>query len=239
MHGSPRTEAAHSGPDLHVDPRRAWLCRGAIGGQVLFVAGWFLLGLIEGGGYSAGRHDVSDLSALGADHAAVMLVVTGVSGALTMAFALGALRPALEVPAKRGAVAAWLVALSLPSLDNLSDVFFRLDCRAADAGCTMAAATASWHGRLHVIMFVIAAVATIAAPFALARRMGDLPSWGAFARTTRTFGIAVVAGLVITAATSGTGLQGWTQRGVIVFVCSGLCVLAVAVARRPGGNLAS
>jgi len=204
---------------------------------VLFVGGWFLLGLIEGGGYSAGRHDVSDLSALGADHAAVMLAVTGVSGALTMAFALGALRPALDVPGKRVAVASWLLALSLPSLDNLSDLFFRLDCRAADAGCTMAAATASWHGKLHVIVFAIAAVATIAAPFALAHRMGKLASWRPFARITRAFGVVVIAGLVITAASSGTGLQGWTQRILIVFVCGSLAVLAGAVARGAGASV--
>lgn len=202
------------------------------------MAGWLILGLVEGGGYSPGRHDVSDLSAIGADHVAAMLAVTGVSGALTMAFALGALRPALKMPGKRGAIAAWLVALSLLSLDNLSDLFFRLDCRAADAGCTMAAATASWHGKLHVIVFAIAVVPTIAAPFVLARRMRELPDWQRFAGPTRLFGGAVIVGLVITAASSGTDIQGWTQRALIVFCCAGLAVLADAVRRRTQGRRA-
>ena len=41
----------------------------AVAAQVLFVGGWLIGGAIEGHGYSAGRHDISDLTALTAHHA--------------------------------------------------------------------------------------------------------------------------------------------------------------------------
>src|SRR6185295_1007568 len=99
-----------------------------------------------------------------------MLAIEGVSGVLTMAFAVGALRPALGI-------AGWLVAVSLPALDNLGDVFFRLDCRAADAGCSASQATASWHGKMHIAVFLIAAIPTLIAPFVLSRRMAAVDGW--------------------------------------------------------------
>jgi hypothetical protein len=55
-------------------------------------------------------------------------------------------------------------------LDNLSDVF-RLDCRAADQGCTTAAAASSWHGRVHLAAGLLGGIATIAAPYVPATRM--------------------------------------------------------------------
>src|SRR5438270_6718022 len=110
--------------------RVAWLASGAIAAQVLFVAGWLVGGSIEGHGYSPMRHDISDLGALTAHHTWLAVGSLGISGGLTMAFALAALRPTFGP----GTAGAWLVALSLPSLDGMSDAFFRLDCRAADTG---------------------------------------------------------------------------------------------------------
>src|SRR5919199_514515 len=173
--------------------RLAW---GGIAAQVLFVAGILVLGALEGRGYSAGRHDISDLGALTATHPDAMRAVEGTAGVLTIAFALGALRPALAVAGKGEPVGAWLTALSLPAFDDLGDVFFRLDCRAADAGCSMARATSSISGKMHVAVFVVAAIATIAAPFALAHRMDAIGAWRTFARPTRRFGAGFVAGLL-------------------------------------------
>jgi hypothetical protein len=223
---------AGSPPVTRTTTRRALLAWGALAAQALFVAGWLLLGVVEGHGYSAGRDDVSDLGAIGAHVAPVWLIIVGIAGALTIAFALGALRPALAGPGLPPAKSAWLVALSLPGLDNLADSFFRLDCRAADAGCTMASATASWHGKAHVITFTIAAIATVAAPFALASRMARIPDWSMLARPARAFGGGFVLGLIVTMACSGTGLQGWSQRALILYVCGGVATLAVSVLRR-------
>ncbi|MBV9932719.1 MAG: DUF998 domain-containing protein [Actinobacteria bacterium] len=208
------------------------LAVGAVAAQVLFIGGVFVIGAIEGHGYRPGRHDVSDLGALTAHHAAVWQAVVAISGALTIAFAIGALRPALTRANLGPALSAWLVALSLPALDNLGDTFFRLDCRMADAGCTSAAATTSWHAKMHVIVFFVALLPTLVAPFALARRMARLDDWRELARPARIFGLAVVATLALTVVTSGSDVQGWTQRLAIVTVCTGIAALAAQVIRR-------
>lgn len=202
---------------------RTSLAAAAVAAQLLFVGGWLVLGAIEGGGYSAGRHDVSDLAALTADHATIDRITLGLSGAATLAFGLSL----VAVLGRAG----WLVALSLPALDNLTDVFFRLDCRAADPGCDLAAATGSWHGTLHVVFFVIAALATIPAPFALSRAMRRADGWQDLARPTRIYGVVIVAVLVATGAASGTAVQGWAQRGAIVVVTVGVAALAWRVIR--------
>src|SRR5438445_643040 len=104
-------------------PQIRWLAWGGIAGQIVFVGGWLILGAIEGHGFSAGRHDISDLGALTAHYAGLDRVTLAVSGVLTFAFAVFALRPALRGPGGRVAISSWLVAFSLPALDNLSDVF--------------------------------------------------------------------------------------------------------------------
>jgi hypothetical membrane protein len=187
-------------------------------GQLVFVGGWLVVGVLEGHGYSPARDDISDLAALTAHHATAFRLTLAVSGALTIAFGVSLRRTF--------GGAAWLVALSLPALDNLTDVFFRLDCRAADAGCSFADATASWHGKLHVVCFVVAAIPTVVAPFALSRRMRRTPGWVGLARPTRRFGYVVIAALVVTVASSGTPVQGLTQRGTVLVVVSGIVALA-------------
>ena len=203
----------------------------AIAAQIVFVAGWLVVGAIEGHGYSAGRHDISDLGALTAHHVGLNALTLAISGVLTIAFAVFALRPALMQAELKQPISAWLVALSLPALDNLSDVFFRLDCRAADSGCTASEAASSWHGKIHVIAGVIAAVATLIAPFALAYRMRRLDEWRDLARPTLVFGLVVVASLAAYVALNGTGAQGWSQRIAALLVASGVVMLALRVKR--------
>jgi len=213
---------------------RSWLALGAVVAHVLFVGGWLLAGAIEGHGYSVGRHDISDLAALTAHHAWLPRTTAGLGGALTLAFAVWALRPSLTAAGLRRPVSPWLVALSLPALDNLGDAFFRLDCRAADAGCSASHAAASWHGKAHIAVFVLAAVATIIAPFALAHRMQQLDGWRDLARPARVFGVLVIVLLVGSAALSGTGAQGSSQRVAAVLIPLGVIVLALRVMRLAG-----
>jgi hypothetical protein len=207
-------------------PRR-WLAIGAIIAQPIFVAGWLVAGWLEGHHYSSARQDISDLAALTAHHATMNRVTLGVSGILTIVFALDLLRRVLD-----STLAGVLVALSLPGLDNLSDTFFRLDCRAADAGCSAADAASSWHGKIHVIAFIIAAVATIAAPWVLARRMRAVDGWHDLAGKTRAFGVLTIVVLVASGVTTGTAAQGTSQRVAAVIVVSGLAALAWQVHRR-------
>ncbi|MFI5708232.1 DUF998 domain-containing protein [Kribbella sp. NPDC051620] len=203
----------------------------AIAGQLLFVGGWLVVGMVEGDGYSAGRHDVSDLGALTAHHATASRLTEGIGGALTIAFAVLVLRPCLRSAGRSGVVGAWLVAASLPAFDTMSDAFFRLDCRAADAGCTAAQATASWHAKAHLLCFGAAALATVVAPFVLSRAMRRVDGWQDLAGPARTFGIVVIAALAVTGLSTGTALQGWTQRGAILLVACGISSLAWRVLR--------
>ena len=178
--------------------------------------------------------DISDLGALTAHHPTLVLVAFGISGALTIAFALGAVRPALGL-------GGWLLALSLPALDNLGDVVFRLDCRAADAGCSTSRAAASWHGKMHIAVFLVAAVATIATPFVLARAMRHADGWRDLERGARIFGVVVVVGALANVVLTGTSAQGLAQRTLAVIVCLGIVALAVRVLQLnavalPGGK---
>jgi heme A synthase len=161
-----------------------------------------------------------------------------VSGAGTVAFALGALRPALARGDHRS-LAPWLIACSLPAVDNLSDVFFRLDCRAADAGCTMSRAAASWHGTVHVAVFFVAVVPTLAAPFVLARALRRTDGWRELAGAAQVFGVLTVVGLAAAIALSDTAVAGLAQRVIAAIVASGIAALAWQTARRAAATTPS
>lgn len=205
---------------------RLQIARAAVLAQLVFAAGWLVSGTIEDHGYRAMRHDISDLAALTAHHATPDRVTLGIAGSLTIAFAF-ALRHHLGN-------SALVVAFSLPGLDSLSDTFFRLDCRAADAGCSTSDAIASWHGKIHVGVFAVSALATIAAPFVLAHAMRTREAWTGLARPTKLFGFLTIALFVVTGATSGTAVGGLTQRIAATVVSGAVAVLAWHCARMDG-----
>jgi hypothetical protein len=223
-----------------LDHRTIWLAWGAVGGVVVFNVGWLVGGALQAGGYSVSRHDVSDLGALTAQHPWVMLTASGIAGVLTILFALFALRPALAVAGRGTALGAWLVALSLMGLDNLSDAFFRLDCRAADPACTTSAAVSSWHGTTHVVVGVVSVIATISAVFALGFRMRRADGWRDLALPTFLFGLLLLAVMVGYSALERKAGGGYLQRTAIVLVSVGAATLALrvrALARSPASML--
>jgi hypothetical membrane protein len=214
-----------------------WLAWGAIGGVVVFNLGWLIGGALQAGSYSAATDDVSDLGALTAQHPWVILTGGAIAGALTILFALFALRPALAVPGRGTALGPWLLAASLMGLDNLSDVFFRLDCRAADRGCSTSAAMSSGHGTIHGVVGAATAIVTIVTPFVLASRMHRADGWRDLARPTFTFGWLFLAVLIGYAALGGETGSGYLQRAAIVLLSAGVATLALrvwALARSPG-----
>jgi len=208
-----------------------WLAWAAIAGAVVFNAGWVIGDALQTAGYSVSRHDVSELEALTAQHPWVMLTASGIAGVLAILFALGALRPALRGPGRWDTLGAWLLAASLAGLDNLSDTFFRLDCRAADPGCTRGVAVASWHGEVHVIAGVVTAVATVAAGFVLAARMRRLDGWRDLARPALGFTLVFLAVLVPYLVLQGRAGGGYLQRALIVLLSLAVVVLALRVRR--------
>ena len=199
----------------------------AAAAQITFIVSWLAVGAVEGHGYDPMRHDISDLGALTAHHPTVWRLLLLVTGAVTIAFGLLVVRPVL-----RSATAGVLVALSLVGFDNFTDAFFRLDCRAADPGCTASQAISSWHAVAHVVCFAIAALATIAAPFVMARAMSRDDEWRSTARPTRWFGVVTVVLLALAMAASGTAVQGLAQRTAATVIPLGLAGFAVLVARR-------
>jgi hypothetical membrane protein len=181
-------------------------------------------------------HDISDLGALTARSPWVMLTAQGIAGTLIILFALFALRPALAVPGRGTAIGAWLLAASLIGLDNLSDAFFRLDCRAADQGCSAAAAASSWHGRVHLAVGLLSGIAAIAAPFVLAARMRHADGWRDLARPTILAGSLLVAVLAAYVVVEGKPGGGYLQRAAIVVFSVGVVTLALRVrALAPSG----
>jgi len=218
--------------------RAIWLAWGAIGGVVVFNLGWLLAGALQGGSYSVASHDVSDLGALTARFPWVMLTAQVIAGTLIIAFALFALGLALAVPGRGPALGAWLrrsapgsslLAASLIGLDNLSDTFFRLDCRAADQGCTAAAAASSWHGQVHIAVGLLSAIAMVAAPFFLAARMRQANGWRDLARPTILAGALLLVVLLGYAALERKTGGGYLQRAAIVLVSVGVATLALRV----------
>jgi Protein of unknown function (DUF998) len=211
---------------LDVVGRSIWLARGVVLGQVLFTAGWVIGSLLQGHAYSSARHDISDLGALTAQAPWTWLIPQGTAGVLTIVFALGALKPALRAEGRRGPMSAWLVAFSLMGLDNVSDVVFRLDCRAADPGCTPAVAAASWSGSIHMIMGLVTALLTVAAPFALARRMRVIPEWRDLVPGTIAVGVLFALLTAIYVTLNGAYGQGYAQRASCLLISAGIVILA-------------
>ena len=84
---------------------------------------------------------------------------------------------------------------------------------------------------MHLIVFAVAAIATLIARFVLAPRMRLLDGWRDLAPATRAFGWLLVAGMIVALALSGTGAQGWAQRALAVVVVAGVVVLAERVLR--------
>lgn len=197
------------------------IAQATIAAQILFVAGFLAVGAAEGHGYQWMRDDISDLGALTAHHATVWRPLLLVTGGVTMAFGLLVVRPVFASP-----LAGALVALSLPAFDNFTDAFFRLDCRAADPGCTASVAISSWHGLAHIVCFAIAALATVAAPFVLARAMSRDDNWRSRAGSVRGFGVLVVVLLLVTGVASGSAVQGLAQRLAATVIPLGLAALA-------------
>ena len=89
--------------------------------QILFTIGWVVAGFLQGDGYSAARHDISDLGAKTSLLPWVWMVPMGITGAVTIWFALGSLRPVLKMSGIQRPVGAWFVAFPLMGLDNFSD----------------------------------------------------------------------------------------------------------------------
>ncbi len=205
------------------------LAQSVIAVQILFTIGWITAGLLQGDGYSIAHHDISDMGAKTAPNPWMYMLPTGITGIVTIWFSIGALRPVLKISGIRRPIGAWFLALSLMGLDNFSDMFFQLDCRAIDPGCTQEVAAASVQGKLHIIVALVSVLFTVIAPFVLSRHMRNLDGWKDLKSKTIIFGIFFLVALIGYIITDGSYGHGYIQRIMCLMLSFGIIVLALRV----------
>lgn len=193
-----------------------------VAGQVLFTAGWFAAGLLQGDAYSVARHDISDMGALGAPYPWVLLVTQSIAGACTIAFGLMGFRPALV--GTRGRTLATILLVLPLGLGNLLSPAFRLDCRVAD-GCTVEETVTSWHATVHSVLGVLLLVAAVA-PFVVARCLSRSPRWAPLSRASRLFGVAIAVAMVAAIGLGETAIGGLAQRSFALLAAAWVAVVA-------------
>jgi hypothetical protein len=203
----------------------------ALAGLVVFNVGWFVAGLLEGSDYSAASDYISELSALTARHAWLMLGANGCCGVAIIAFALLGFRPAVA-QVKGSVLSTASIVLSALGADTISDVFFRLNCRRAD-GCTLWQESASWHGAIHVVVGALTILVLLVAPFVVAHCLRRVPAWADVAWWS------IVLGVAIDLATIGFMVPetvGYAQRLLLLEGSIWLAILAVRVLRLARGS---
>ena len=198
--------------------------------QVVFVLSWLLAGTWQGPRYDPLAHTISDMYALGAPRGAFLVVVLTLCGLGTVAFALGALRPALAGAGWGAAVGSALLACSILGLGDLLSPLERESCRLADPGCTPAAQLAGLGGVLDSILSTVGLVLLIAAGFFLAAAMRRLPAWRPLGRRTRLGAVAII--VLVLATGLVPGLEGLFERLLAAAAAAWVAGLAVAVRRR-------
>jgi len=203
----------------------------ALGGLVVFNVGWFVAGLLEGSDYSAASDYISELSALTAHHAWLMLGANAYCGVAIIAFAFLGFRPALA-QVKGSVLSTASIVLSALGADTITDVFFRLNCRRAD-GCTLLQESASWHGAIHVVVGALTIIVLLVAPFVVAHCLRRAPAWADLAPWSLVLGIAIdlaTLGFMVPATV------GYAQRLLLLEGSIWLAILAVRVLRLARGS---
>jgi hypothetical membrane protein len=192
-------------------------------GQAVFILGWLVAGLVQDSAYSTARHDISDLGAVGAPHAWILLIAEGLSGACTLAFVVLGFYPALAGTRGR-TLSAILIALPL-GVGYLMDAFFRLDCRIAD-GCTSEQTTSSWHGILHAVNGVVWLLCLLVAPYLVARCLRRSTQWAPLARPSALLGAAIDVAVIVYLVLDGKSGAGYAQRVLVLLTSVWVALLA-------------
>lgn len=200
--------------------------------QVAFVASWLIAASWQGPRYSVTAHAVSDLYAVGAPHAAFVIVVTTCCGAAVLLFGVRSLLPSLRAGGRPATIGTVLFCLSPLGLGDLLTPFEREACRQADPGCTLADQVSNAGGRLDGNLTSVGIVLLIVAAFFLAAAMKRLPAWRSWAWPTRWTAVVLVALMVATAVSDPAGLDGLFERLLAAVGAAGVFVLAAGIVRR-------
>jgi hypothetical protein len=167
--------------------RLAWL---AILGQLAFIASWAIAGALRPS-YSPWRQGVSELTTR---HASDAWIVT--AGLIAVGLSYAALTPGLReaLPARRATRVAELLFL-LAGLGLTLTAVFRLDCALSSEVCRarLNAGALSWQSSAHVWLSLVASLALLATPFAIARALWPGPV-AAASLAAGGFGVLVAVG---------------------------------------------
>jgi hypothetical membrane protein len=179
-----------------------WL---AVIGPIAFTIAWIVAGVLQNG-YSPRRDYISDLAALDARHAWIMIAGFLLLGIGTIALALGLASTLEGRLAKIGSI---LVALAGVSM--IAAGLARNDCRSRLAACAarIDAGDVSWHSATHELVSLVVFLALVAAPLVLARAFGGDVLWHglhAYSIATGVLGLVLLVMFLIGVAPTWTGV---------------------------------
>jgi hypothetical membrane protein len=210
---------------------RRWAWLGLVA-QAVFVASCLVPVLWQGPRYSAVAHTISDMYAVTAPHAGILVVVLSLCGAATIGFVLRSVWSQLRTGGWRAATGSILLALSIVGLGDLLSPAERLACRMADPGCTATQQLSNVGGQLDNVISSIGVLLLVIAAFFLAAAMRRTPGWEGWARPTRWTAVLIIAFAVASVLTQGAGYSGLFERLVAVTGAVALAVLAIGILRR-------
>jgi hypothetical membrane protein len=194
-----------------------WL---AVTGLIAFTIAWIVAEVLQDG-YSLRRDYISELAALDAQHAWIMITGFLWLGAGTVALGVG-LAGALEGRLAR----IGSILLALAGIGIIVTGLARVDCRGRLVACAarIDAADVSWHSATHELVSLLVFLALVAAPLVLARAFSGGAPWrdlGAYSITTGAVGLVLPVLLL-------SGLSGsWS--GVVQRVFLTVLLLWIAI----------
>ncbi len=178
------TSSALTPAGLSWASRRRWAFA-ALMMHVLFVLSWLLAVAWQGPRYSVLAHSISDMYAVTAPHAGLLLSVFTLSGVAAILFAAFSLWPSLRRGRWMAATGSLLLALSIFGVGDLLTPLEREACRQADLGCTAVAQLANSGGALDASLSTMGAVFLVASGFFLAAAMQRVSGWRRWVRLAR------------------------------------------------------
>ena len=153
-----------------------------------FIIGWAAGGLAQPDAYSLVDDSVSDLGAMTADQAWIYNQLgANLTGLLVAALAYGLWR--VGIPGRSGRIG--VIALAVMGIGQFFDGWFRLECRAIDAGCISGGT--GWQVVAHEIESLFTVLGLLVSVFALARAFKTAERWRDLRTPTLIAGFATVA----------------------------------------------
>jgi hypothetical membrane protein len=201
---------------------RVLLGRLAMIGPIAFTMAWIVAGMVQDG-YSARRDYISDLAALDAQHAWIMITGFLLLGVGTAALGVGM---AGAVKGRAARIGSSLVALA--GVGMIVAGLARGDCRSRLDACAarIDAGDVSWHQATHELASAVVFFALVAAPLVFARAFRDDESW----RDLRAYSmITGVAGMVLLVLFYAAAIGAWSWVGVVQRVFVTVLLLWVAI----------